>query len=257
MRKILDLVLLIKKIIIPARYQHLLTLVFLNLLLPLYIGNKMKCPCCNGKFRKFIPFKNNSNEICPRCGSFERHRLLWLYLKDQTNFFSNKLKVLHFAPEYTFQKLFKTLPNLNYISADLNSSLAMVKADITAIPWQDNSFDVCLCLHVLEHIMDDSKAMRELFRVLKPEGWSIIQVPIDFSRDKTFQDPNATSPQDRKHLYGLDAHVRIYGRDYEDKLKAAGFCLKTTCYTDTLGPEKMKKYGLSKKRRVFFCTKKR
>ncbi len=146
-----------------------------------YLGNRFICPVCGGHFRKFRDFGavSKANEQCPRCLSLKRHRLLWLYLKDKTNFFDENLKVLHIAPEYCFYQRFSEQENLDYISADIQSPLAKVKMDITNIVYEDNFFDVILCNHVLEHIPDDGKAMKELWRVLKPGGWAILQVPID------------------------------------------------------------------------------
>jgi len=142
-----------------------------------YFGLRFKCPCCDGCFRKFLFFgaKPRPNARCPRCGSLERHRLLWLYLRNKINFFSDHLKVLDIAPIHFFQKKCKKLKNLDYISADISSPIAMIKMDITDINLHDNQFDCIICYHVLEHILDDEKAMRELFRVLKPGGWAILQ----------------------------------------------------------------------------------
>ncbi len=223
----------------------------------MYIGKQVTCSCCNGSFRKFLSYgvKARENALCPRCESLERHRLLWLYLKNKTNFFTDNLRVLHFAPEYFFQKTFKSMPNLDYISADLTSPFAMVKMDITNIVYEDNSFDVILCCHVLEHIIDDNRALMELFRVLKPGGWAILQAPIDLKRDKTFEDTNIVIPKDRERIFGQEDHVRIYGRDYKDRLEKAGFTVKVDAYGRELGDDMIKKYGLMKDEDIYFCTK--
>lgn len=223
----------------------------------LYIGDQCTCPCCNGNFRKFLLFGINQrvNAQCPRCGSLERHRLLWLYLKNRTNFFVDNLKVLHFAPEYTFQVKFKLLPNIVYTSADLYSPIAMVKMDITNIDYHDNSFDVIFCNHVLEHIVDDRKAMRELFRVLRPGGWAILQSPIDQKLDRTFEDPSIVRPKDRERVFGRKDHVRVYGRDYKDRLEQVGFTVKLDSYVKDLGIDMIRKYGLMADEDMYFCTK--
>ncbi len=222
-----------------------------------YIGNKFICPFCNGHFRKFLPFgvKQIQNSQCPRCGSFERHRLLWLYLKNKTNFFKDSLKVLDIAPMYFFQKKCKTLSNLNYISADISSPIAMIKMDITNINLPDNQFDCIFCYHVLEHILDDKKAMNELFRILNPGGWAILQVPIDPKRDKTFEDINVVSLEERERVFGQKDHVRIYGKDYKNRLEKAGFTVKLDNYCRELGDNTIKKYGLIKNETIFFCSK--
>lgn len=128
--------------------------------------------------------------------------------------------------------------------------------DITRIQFEDNTFDVILCSHVLEHVLDDQTAMSELFRVLKPGGWAILQSPIDFKRDKTFEDPDIVLPDDREKAFGLPDHVRIYGRDYEDRLKNVGFSVKMDDYVRTLGIDMVKKYGLPEDEEICFCVKK-
>lgn len=217
----------------------------------------MFCPCCGWHFRKFLPYgaMKRPNVGCPRCDSAERHRLLMLYLKNRTNLFSDNLRVLHFAPEYIFQKSFESMPNLDYISADLDSPLAMVKMDITNILYEDNSFDVILCSHVLEHVVDDQKAMRELFRVLKPGGWAILGSPMDLNRDKTFEDPSIASPEDQIRTFGYPGHVRIYGRDYKERLEKAGFTVRVDSYVRELSPDTIKKYGLMRDEDIYVCTK--
>lgn len=243
------------KALIPKKYKPGASQIYFNLL---YMGNRFICPCCNGHFRKFLPagVKPRPNALCPRCGSLERHRLLWLYLRDRTNLFSNNIiKVLHFAPEHILQDLLSSLPNLDYISADLDSHLAMVKMDITNILYEDNSFDVILCSHVLEHVIDDQKAMKELFRVLKHGGWAILQSPIDIKRNKTFEDPGIVLPEDRERVFGQCDHVRIYGLDYKDRLEKAGFTVKVDGYVRELGVNIIQKYGLMKDEDIYFCTK--
>jgi SAM-dependent methyltransferase len=167
-------------------------------------------------------------------------------LKGETNFFSDALKVLHFAPEQAFYKRFRKLTNLDYTTTDLNSPLADVKADICDLPFQDNSFDVILCNHVLEHIPDDTKAMTELYRVMKPGGWGIFQIPQDLSRAVTFEDDSIRDPKERARIFGQYDHVRVYGRDYFDKLSAAGFKVNPVDYTSELSAEEIDHYRLAK-----------
>jgi SAM-dependent methyltransferase len=164
---------LLAKKYIPDRYLTLLlnTRDYLRSLF--YWGDNFICPICNGHFRKFLTYglSPRPNALCPRCGSLERHRLIWLYLAEKTNFFTARLKVHHFAPERCFQGRFKSMSNLDYITADLNSPFADRKIDITAIPFEDETFDCVLCSHVLEHVPDDRKAMREIYRILKRGVW--------------------------------------------------------------------------------------
>lgn len=138
------------------------------------------------------------------------------------------------------------MDNLEYITTDLNSPLADVKADICKLPFKDQSFDVIFCNHVLEHIPDDTTALRELYRVLKPGGWGIFQVPQDLSREKTFEDNSITDKRERARIFGQYDHVRIYGRDYFDKLRAGGFLVKEVHYAASMLPEDVEKYRLAK-----------
>ena len=209
-------------------------------------GDAVHCPCCGGYFPGFISGGPclRPNACCPRCGSLERHRLLWLYLQEKTGFFTQQLRVLHVAPESIFQETFKRLPNLHYISADIASPLAMVKMDITDIHFPDNTFDVILCSHVLEHIPDDRLAIRELFRVLKPGGWAILQVPIDMKRETTYEDPSITTAEGRKKHFGQEDHVRWYGNDFTQRLREGGFETEESNFSRQFDANTIAKYGL-------------
>jgi SAM-dependent methyltransferase len=215
------------------------------------------CPCCGGTFPGFIAGAPTlrPNACCPRCGSLERHRMLWLYLQERTDFFTERLAVLHIAPEKIFQDAFQQLPNLDYVSADLCSPLAMIRMDITDTPFDAATFDVIICSHVLEHVPDDRMAMSELHRVLKPEGWAILQVPIDSGRSTTFEDPSITDPAERKRLFGQDDHVRWYGRDYPDRLTAAGFYVSVEAFGRELPREKALRCGIVQNEDVYHCWK--
>jgi SAM-dependent methyltransferase len=148
---------------------------------------------------------------------------LWLYLNNETNFFSKTLKVLHIAPEQCFYNLFKNLKNINYTTFDLNSPLADIKGDICNLPFKENSFDFILCNHVLEHINDDKKAMKELYRVLNKNGTAILQVPINQKSSKTFEDSSIVDKKERIEKFGQYDHIRLYGLDYFKKLESFGF----------------------------------
>jgi SAM-dependent methyltransferase len=194
----------------------------------LYKGDKVECPVCERKFRKFLSYGSDiahrENVLCPYDLTLERHRLMWLYLKNETNFFSsNKIDLLHIAPEQCFYDKFKKQKNLNYLTGDLVSPLADIHFDLHEIPLEDNKFDILFCNHVLEHVDDAKKCMQELFRVLKPGGWGIMQVPQDFSRDITFEDKNITNPEEREKHYWQKDHVRLFGKDYPDWLRSVGF----------------------------------
>ncbi len=216
------------------------------------------CPLCETHSDAFLPYglKPRPNAMCPVCKSLERHRLIWLYFKERTNLFRDKLRMLHVAPEKLISGKLKELSNLDYLSADLSMASAMVKMDITDIQYPDNSFDVVYASHVLEHIPDDVKAMRELCRVLKPSGWAILQVPIYGNR--TLEDPNIKTPEEREKIFGQHDHVRTYGHDgiYKTRLEKAGFDVMVDSFVKTLGPDKAARLGLIASEDIYFCTKK-
>lgn len=212
-------------------------------------GNKHQDPIDGKKFRKLLPYgyeNPRENVLSPSTLSLERHRLLWLYLERETDFFRATYKVLHFAPEQAFLKRFRKLKNLDYTTTDLNSPLADVKADICRLPFQDESFDIVLCNHVLEHIPDDTRAMSELFRVMRRGGWGIFQVPQELGRTLTLEDPSITDKRDRAKIFGQYDHVRVYGRDYFDKLRSIGFTVTEVDYTAGLTDVEIDRYRLAK-----------
>ncbi|MEM7484988.1 MAG: methyltransferase domain-containing protein [Bacteroidota bacterium] len=212
-------------------------------------GKKYTDPIDGKNFRTFLPYgyeNPRENVLSPSTLSLERHRLLWLFLKNKTDFFTKPLKVLHFAPEQAYHKRFKLLSNIDYTTTDLNSPLAEVKADICNLPFEENAFDVILCNHVLEHIPDDTKAMQELYRVMKPGGWGVFQIPQDLTREKTFADDSITNRKERAQIFGQYDHVRIYGRDYFDKLRSIGFVVEEVDYTAQLPKTEVEKYRLAK-----------
>lgn len=212
-------------------------------------GKTYTDPIDGKSFKTFLPYgygNQRNNVLSPSTLSLERHRLLWLYLKNETDFFAKAQKVLHFAPEQAFYKRFKKMKHLDYVTTDLNSPLADVKADICNLPFNDNEFDVILCNHVLEHIPDDTKAMKELYRVLKVGGMGIFQIPQDLNRAITFEDNTITDKKERAKIFGQYDHVRVYGRDYFNKLRAVGFKVNEVDYTLKFSDEEIHKYALAK-----------
>ena len=240
-------------------------------------GNTYTDPIDGKSFRKFLPYgygKQRPNVLSPGTLSLERHRLIWLYLKNETNFFNPDTsskdteinqsdrrtgsvlkKVLHMAPEQCFLSIFKKQKNLNYTTADLYSPIVDVKADILNLPFEDNSFDLIFCNHVLEHIKDDHKAMSELYRVLKKGGMGIFQIPQDLSLDKSYEDFSITSPEERMEHFGQYDHVRIYGRDYFDRLRKVGFQVDEVDYSSKLDPKLVDKYRLTQGEILPVCYK--
>lgn len=221
-------------------------------------GNRYEDPIDKRTFRKFLPYgyvTQRPNVLSPSTLSLERHRLLWLYLTRKTDFFSRKISVLHVAPEQAFHGIFKKHANWQYITTDLFSPLADVKADLCNLPFADNSFDLILCNHVLEHIKDDTKAMQELFRVLKKGGTGIFQVPLDNKRTVTFEDDSITNPAERSRIFGQYDHVRIYGMDYFTKLETIGFQVTASDFAATLPAEQIDRYRIVADELLPICLK--
>ncbi len=221
-------------------------------------GSQYTDPIDGKSFSKFLPYgygAQRDNVLSPSTLSLERHRLLWLYLTRETNFFTEPSKVLHFAPEQAFYKRFRSLKHLDYTTTDLNSPLADIKADICNLPFEDNQYDVIFCNHVLEHIPDDTKAMQELLRILKPGGMAILQIPQDLNRKTTFEDDSITDPKERAKIFGQYDHVRVYGRDYFEKLRTIGFKVDEVDYTTILTKEEVIQYCLAPGEILPICRK--
>ena len=212
----------------------------------LFIGKKYTCPCCGWKLRAFTygakSMKIRHLGYCPRCNSKARHRRDWLFLENNTNLFSDPLRLLHVSPKFSLSRKFRKFKNINYVSVDITQRPNVnTKIDITAIATPSNTFDAIICIHVLEHILEDRQAIRELFRVLKPGGWALITVPIRLDQ-KTFEDPTIIDPQERKIAFGEFEHVRFYGHDLVERLGESGFHVQLY-YGKIIGMDVREKYG--------------
>ena len=194
-----------------------------------YLGRGRECPICGARRRRFLPYgyvTSREDALCPHCLSLERHRMIWLWLERHSDLFATHPRLLHIAPEVSLMRHFKRHykgHSDNYITADLESPLADMHFDVQHIPMETRSIDVVICNHLLEHVEDDAKALQELYRILKPGGWGIMLVPEDRSRATTFEDDTITDPAERTRLFGQYDHRRVYGRDYDDRLRRAGF----------------------------------
>ena len=234
--------------------------------------NYVECVCCGWMGAKFLPCPYGStprrgNSLCPTCGSLERHRLSFLFLRDVIPKVG-EIKVLHFAPELALKKLFMSYSNVKYVSVDLYEEEVMFKEDITQLSFTDNSFDIIFCSHVLEHVGDDIRAMSEMCRVLKPDGFAIIQVPIHHymyngtKLENTFEDSTVVDPEKRALLFGQKDHVRLYGHDFKDRLMKVGFSVDIKKFINLLDPLIVKRYMLlpegdksEENGWIYFCTK--
>lgn len=226
----------------------------------LYKGNNVECPVCERSFSKFLSYGSDvahrENVLCPYDLTLERHRLMWLYLRDETDFFTaEKLNVLHIAPEQCFHKKFKEQKNLNYLTGDLVSPIADLHFDLHSIPLENDRFDVVFCNHVMEHVDDAIQCMKELYRVMKPGGWGIMQVPQDFSRDETLEDPAIQSPEDREKYYWQKDHVRLFGRDYPRWLEKAGFSVTEFQKESKYDQNQIQRYRLQKEEILYIVRK--
>lgn len=243
---------------IPRKYLQLFAQLATRVTSIFYIGNKVECTVCHKHYRKFLPYgygEPRENALCPHCLALERHRLMQLYLQNKTDFYTAKPHVLHVAPEYCFIKRFEKLLGNNYITADLESPLAKVKMDVQAIPFPDNTFDVIFCNHIMEHVDSDLIALQELYRVLKPGGWGIIQSPINPNREVTYEDPTITSPEERAKHFGQYDHVREFGLDYGKRLARGGFVVFEDDYVKTLPLAEVKRYALPADEIIYLVRK--
>lgn len=235
---------------IPRKYLINLSYLFRKVSQYAYKGNNVECPICGATYRKFLPYGYEDvreNALCPKCLSLERHRLIWLYLREKTSFFEMPIKVLHIAPEQCFEERFRKLANLEYITADLESPIADYKCDVQELPFAENEFDMVICNHVLEHVDDDTRAMSEILRVMKKSGQAIILVPVDFNRETTYENPAIKSSKERKEHFGQYDHQRVYGLDFPEKLKSIGYQIPEINFLDEIIPEKKIRYRLPAK----------
>lgn len=217
-----------------------------------------ECPICKWKFPAFLPFSvppmpPRQNARCPHCASLERHRKLYI-LMEKLDWHKENMRVLHFAPESIFYKLFSSFTDIDYWPVDLDPEIKGVKkaVDITNITFDDDSFDLIMCTHVLEHVPDEKKALYELHRVLKPKtGIALLNVPI-CNEPTTLEKPEYNTPELRLKYYGQEDHVRLYGVDYPEHLRAAGF---TVHLFENIDETDFRRYGLKRNERIYWSTK--
>ena len=237
--------------LVPRPWLIQLSIWFRPLIKLYFKGDQFTDPIDGSSYRKFLPYGYQNlrqNALCPGTLSLERHRLLWLYLDRKTTFLTDSIRVLHIAPEQVFYKKFKSFSHWDYTTSDLHSPLADVKADICALPFEDNSYDFILCNHVLEHIPNDLKAMEELYRVLKPGGTAILQVPLEEDRENAFEDDAITDQQERTRIFGQYDHVRVYGQDYYSRLEKVGFKATAVDFIKEISATEVKHFALPTER---------
>ncbi|SDS24443.1 Methyltransferase domain-containing protein [Gillisia sp. Hel1_33_143] len=224
------------------------------------------CPYCKNYFKQFDDFGATirQNSQCPVCKSLERHRMIYLFLKEKGLVFENSktIDLLHVAPEKCIYDKIKYSNHIEYFPLDLYPDYyyylngpTLIKGDVTDLQFIDEKFDFIFCNHVLEHIPDDNKAMSELFRVLKKDGSAVLLVPIDKQLLETYEDFSITDPKEREKAFGQDDHVRLYGKDYVNRLATAGFKVSAIDYWNTLSKRDRFKYGILENELIYFVEK--
>lgn len=219
-----------------------------------YVGRGKECPLCGCRRRKFLPYgyvTQRDNALCPNCLALERHRTLWLWLLHESDIGRGAValpRLLHVAPEVALMRKFSRIyakQPADYVTADLESPLADLHFDIQHIPLEDESFDVVICNHIMEHVEDDRLAMREILRIMRKGGWGVILSPVDLQREKTFEDDTITDEAERTRIFGQYDHRRIYGRDYAERLREAGFEVYECDYANLIPAEEKQLYALT------------
>ncbi len=219
-----------------------------------YVGRGRECPLCGCRRRRFLPYgyvSPREDALCPRCLALERHRLLWLWLIRESDLGRGAMalpRLLHIAPEVALMRKFRKMyarERERYVTADLESPLADMHFDVQQIPLQDESFDTVICNHILEHVVDDRRALGELHRILRPGGWGVVLSPVDREREHTFEDDSITDERERTRLFGQYDHRRVYGRDYEQRLAEAGFEVYVIPYAENFTSAERKLYALT------------
>jgi SAM-dependent methyltransferase len=224
-----------------------------------YLGPTYLCPCCGWRVRGFLKRAGvvglNGDGYCPRCNAKARHRRDWLYLREHTNLFTNRLRVLEVAPCHALARRLRRMRNLEFVGLDLDPTgeSTTVAGDLAKTPLGADSVDAIICIHVLEHVEDDSSAIGEMFRVLRPGGWALVSVPL-LTNELTREDPTITSAAERERVFGEKDHVRFYGTDFIDRLTAAGFQVRFDAGSEVT-PEAQRRYGLRDDENVFYCIK--
>jgi SAM-dependent methyltransferase len=238
---------------IPHRYRNAARAVVFAVLSVLFVGSRYECPVCGRGSRGWVSL-GFPNLVCPHCSAFERQRLLLLYLRNELEIATRPLTMLHFAPERCLMRSFERFPNLTYIGGDLDPPRGAVKLDITNIELGSDTVDVVICSHVLEHVSEDAQAMREMRRVLRPGGSALIMGPVDYDRPQTYEDPTIVNPRARVAAFGQSDHVRLYGADFDQRLRAAGFEVDANRYAEQLPSDEVVRHGLDRHEIIYVCT---
>ncbi len=244
---------------IPPAWRWCLRQQYLKLRGWWYAGQQVECPCCRGRFRKFLPMRRGDfprqGAICPACTAMERHRMLMLFIMRDTPLPRQPMRVLYLAPEPGIQQQLSSWRHLDYVSADLSSPIAMEHFDIQHIPYSKASFDAIFCAHVLAHVLDDRRALAELYRVLRPGGTLYLLDWPDAQLPQTLEATPPLSASARALRFGQADRWRRYGRDFVARIEAAGFVVREMAFAERLSHEERKRYGIRTDERIYLCQK--
>ena len=218
-------------------------------------GDQVLCPICNRSFNRFKDDWNRPNALCWRCGSHERHRVQWALLQQRPELLRDARSLLHFAPEWALRRRLENIGHLRYVTADFVQPDVELHLDITAMDLPDAAFDAVLCSHVLEHVVDDAAAMRELHRITAPGGWCLVMVPLDVGRQDTFEDPSIVTPEDRERNFWQHDHVRLYAPDIADRLASAGFEVERIRPVEEFDAEFLERCRIGQAEDIWLCRR--
>lgn len=210
----------------------------------LYHGHRVRCPCCGVESRRFMANHLRRDAHCRGCFSVERHRAFRVFFDSWLND-NRPRRLLHFAPEPSLRHWLETLADVDYLTADIGRPDVDVLLDMADMGVRAETFDVIVASHVLEHVADDRAAMRELWRILRPGGTALVMVPLDASRSVTFEDPAIATPEARHGAYWQADHLRLYGRDFGDRLRTAGFEVELVRPSLTMAAGEARRLGLA------------
>ncbi len=220
-------------------------------------GERVTCPVCQSGLQAFLPFgvgwRVRCGALCPCCRSLERDRAAWLELTVFPKYLESTNRLLHIAPERCLEPQLRQRVRSSYVTADLMRTDVDQRVSVEELPFDNHTFDAVICNHVLEHVPNDRKAMTELHRVLAPGGWALLQVPLDGEAAMTVEDPSIASPRERRRRFGQHDHVRLYGRDYVDRLRDAGFQPQLRVIRDCYAEQDIKRFGLDRRETLHFC----
>ncbi|MBD3343818.1 MAG: methyltransferase domain-containing protein [Chitinivibrionales bacterium] len=223
-----------------------------------YKGNTVNCPCCNGNFKKFLPAGQNENRRenakCPDCSSLERHRLT-AYLSKKLLIGRSQIRFLHIAAEQCLISFFGNMNPQLYVTGELEGRNCTINFSIESIPFKDETFDVALCSHVLEHVLQDRLAITEFYRVLNKNGIAFLEVPVDKSIRCTIEGSPSMSREERIRILKQEDHQRLYGLDFSSRLTEAGFAVEEIDVAREFSHEDIKKYGFDIEEIFFVCRK--